>query len=322
MSAHFCNILRQPLSKQLGQPLLHIEYKLSESARLNSKTFSCLYSGPKSIVLNHVDTSVIKAYYSLSASKLHRIALNYEASYREHPELFPQVEQIGEGYVPSLGLNVILLSQVYLRVCHPTYAFEAQQWDSILAKWDQMRANQTQDMPKTLLKQISSLQTDSASAFKAISQDYFDSFAAYQAPYGWRLLKKNSIFKSFRSIHLPEPDLSPICKIIGDISPKHVLCTENYLAFDLEKYAWGDPAKDLSTLLRYYLYRDELEIAERVMSYLSRRYHDRQLLYRVYLAALGSGSRLIENVSDRRIVSRYHKVLQFYDVASTYFKKS
>jgi aminoglycoside phosphotransferase (APT) family kinase protein len=110
-----------------------------------------------------------------------------------------------------------------------------------------------------------------------------------------------------------------VSKIVGDLSPKHALLDGPWLAFDLEKYGLGDPAKDLSTILRFYLYRHDPGNAGRVLKYVRERYHDPSLIYRMYLAALGSGSRLLSGTSSETVRARYQAVLDFYPGAHRYF---
>ncbi len=320
MSDRFQRLLQRALAEQLGQPVTQLVWQYESDFRFSSNTVSGLYTGSKSIVLTDHHSSAIKIYYAKLPRDLQTIASNYQASYRENPDLFPEVELIGSGNVPSMEIDFICLRQKYLHIHTPEYDFLPTQWDAILDKWDRLRTRQTQALSKELDHQLDALKSDSFAAYEAISQNYFDGFASYQAPFGWRQLCRQKVFGDFQSLEFPEPSLSSMSKIIGDISPKHVLADTNYLAFDLEKYGWGDAAKDLSTIFRYYLYRDDISNAEHVTKYLAQRYRDSRLLYRTYLAALGSGSRLLNNSSDKRALERYRKVLMFYDIARSYFK--
>jgi hypothetical protein len=275
------------------------------------------YSGPKSFVWSS-EERVIKAYWSGGVRGLESIAHSYETAYRENPELFPPARVAGTGRLLPAGPDLLFIEQGRITARQPQYRFSSREWDTILDKWDRMIERHARSLPSELQWQLERLGHGTEKASQEISRCYFDGLAALQAPTGLRQLRDRHIIAE--APNLPQPQLSSVSKIVGDISPKHVLLDGPWLAFDLEKYGPGDPAKDLSTILRFYLYRCDPVNAERALKYLRERYSDPGLIYRVYLAALGSGSRLLFNPSpERSVYERYRTVLAFYPVAERCF---
>ncbi|MBI1743047.1 hypothetical protein HYR54_08275 [Candidatus Acetothermia bacterium] len=308
----FLQMLAEHLSRKLHKVITTEDLQFGLDSRLSVPSLEWVYSGPKSFVFSDQSSSVLKVYLSGLPRDFDSIAKNYLEAYRENPDLFAEVTLVGRGHLVSKNIELLLLRQRFIPSAFPDYDFQPAQWDQIFGKWDRLITRHRQSMPDDLRLAIARMNEDNIKAYHEIAQNYHDSFAAYQAPFSWRRLRQEQAFTAFESIRLPEPEMSAASKIIGDISPKHVLLGEKYLAFDLEKYGFGDPAKDLSTVVRYYLYRDDVKNAERVMGYLSQRYKDSQLVYRIYLAALGSGSRLLKNIQNQPALDRYRKVLAFF----------
>ncbi|MCX8102948.1 MAG: hypothetical protein N3E42_00685 [Candidatus Bipolaricaulota bacterium] len=275
-----------------------------------------IHNGPKSLVWAGAEC-VWKVYRAGGPRPLSAIAQSYESAHRENPDLFPPARVVGFGRVLANSLEMLCIEQARVAQPQPSYDFSPHEWDDILIRWDRLIARHAQPIPselRVLCERL--LYTGDQAAYDRIAELYFDSLAAVQAPLALRLLRERSIVCN--APDLPYPKLSVLSKIVGDISPKHVLLGGPWLAYDLEKYGVGDPAKDLSTILRFYLYRRDPQNAERVFAYLRRRYDDADLLYRVYLAALGSGSRLLGKNSNKIVRERYHLVLDFYPIARRY----
>ena len=315
----FLQMLAEHLSKKLHKVITTKDLQFNLDSRLIVPSLECVYSGPKSFVFSDGNSFVIKVYFSGFPRDLDSIAKNYLEACRENPDLFPEIAFVGRGHLATKNMELLLLRQQYVSGSFPDYDFKPAQWDQILGKWDRLTTRHQQSMPDDLRLAIACMNEDGIKIYHKIALEYHDGFAAYQAPFGWRRLQQHKEFDDFAKLELPEPKVSPGSKIIGDISPKHVLVDGKFLAFDLEKYGLGDPAKDLSTIIRFYLYRDDIENAERVMGYLSRLYQDSQLLYRIYLAALGSGSRLLKNIQNQPALDRYRKVLAFFPRVRQFF---
>lgn len=274
-----------------------------------------LHNGPKSLVWGGAER-VWKVYRAGGPRPLSAIAQSYESSHRENPDLFPPARVVGFGKIFPNGPEMLCIEQVRVSQPQPSYDFSPHEWDDILTRWDHMIARHTRPIPSELQALLERLRQNDQAAYEQISRVYFDSLAALQAPLGLRLLQERSVVRN--APDLPYPKLLALSKIVGDIAPKHLLLGGPWLAFDLEKYGIGDPAKDLSTILRFYLYRRDPQNAERVFAYLRRRYDDIDVLYRVYLAALGSGSRLLQKNLNKTVLERYQLVLDFYPVARRY----
>lgn len=284
---------------------------------LDQPAWELVHSGAKSFVWSSEDR-VLKAYWSGGVRNLESIAQSYEMAYRENPDLFPQTRCVGTGrWIPN-GPDLLFIEQPRITAHQPQYQFSCREWDTVLDKWDIMIERHTLSFSSKLQSLLDRLQCGDERAYQAISQCYFDGLASLQAPVALRQLRDRYVIIT-DAPDLPQPQLSSVSKIVGDVSPKHVLLDGPWLAFDLEKYGLGDPAKDLSTILRFYLYRHDPITAERVLKYLRERYNDPSLIYRVYLAALGSGSRLLHGSSSNIIRERYQIVLDFYPVAHKYF---
>jgi hypothetical protein len=322
MSNEFTQALAQALSQRGGQPLSASDLSLDLSEEILSLSCQCIHAGPKSLLFRENPECVIKVYFSGFPRTLEAIAQSYLTAYSENPDLFPRVALIGFGQLSDIQL--LLLRQAYIKLSGPDYDFLPAQWDRVLERWDRLIERHRQPMSQDLSKYIDCLQTlkESETAYREISERYHDGFAAYQALYGWRRLSDRETLLEFCDIRLPEVPVASVSKIVGDLSPQHVLLNESYLAFDLEKYGLGDPAKDLSTILRFYLYRDDEQNAERVLKYLRERYGDAHLIYRVYLAALGSGSRLLKDIQSQPALDRYKKVLAFYSRAQSFWEET
>lgn len=292
----------------------HLELKLSESV-LRSH-WHLLHAGPKSLIWNDQTEKVLKVYWSGGPRRLESIAQSHESACRDHPDLLPQSRCVGTGKLIPEGPELLFMEQERVTVCPPRYEFAPREWEDILQKWDTLIARHTLPVPPETQWLIERLQRDDEAAHHEMGRRYFDGLASVQAPLALRRLR--GVFADAPG--LAQPELSQLSKILGDLSPKHALVASPWLAFDLEKYGPGDPAKDLSTIVRFYLYRHDATNAERVLRYLRDRYNDPGLIYRVYLATLGSGSRLLSTPApERSLLERYRLVLAFYEVAEKYF---
>lgn len=313
--------MRATLVEQISQTLANrfgpeVQLILSLSL-LDQPAWELVHSGAKSFVWSSEDR-VLKVYWSGGVRDLERIAHSYETAYRENPDLFPKARRVGTGKIMPQGPDLLVIEQARIFERQPSYHFNPHEWEVILAKWDKLIARHTRPIPLELHSWIERLAGDDEAAYHEISQQYADALASVQAPTALQRLRDRHII-IIDAPDLPQPQLSSVSKIVGDVSPKHVLLDGPGLAFDLEKYGLGDPAKDLSTILRFYLYRHDPVNAGRVLKYLRERYNDPSLIYRMYLAALGSGSRLLYGTSSETVRERYQAVLDFYPVAHKYF---
>ncbi len=314
--------MRATLVEQISQTLANrfgpdVQLVLSPSL-LDQPAWELVHSGAKSLVWSSEDR-VLKVYWSGGGRSLESIAHSYETAYRENPDLFPQARRVGTGSRLPNGPDLLFIEQPRITAHRPPYQFSRREWDAVLDKWDTMIERHTLSLSATLQSLLKRLKRGDEQAYQAISRCYFDGLASLQAPMALRQLRDRHIITT-DAPDLPQPQLSSVSKIVGDVAPKHVLLDSPWLAFDLEKYGPGDPAKDLSTILRFYLYRHDPINAERVVEYLRERYNDPSLLYRVYLAALGSGSRLLYGTPSELVRARYQAVLDFYPVAHKYFR--
>ncbi len=306
--------------------------KLELKDELFKSDLECLYTGPKSLVFSDRIENVIKAYLSTSQRKLDEIARSYENAWHENPDLFPEARKAGEAEFTfesrkSKKMRIVFVWQRYVDLPKPDYDFKESQWDRVLEKWDRLIERHKVAVPSELKTLKQKIEAGEEKAYRAITQHYYDGFSALQAGFAIRKLKRKgrslnelAFLKDFQP---PAFHTLEVSKIVGDISPKHVFCEGNYLAFDLEKYGLGDPAKDLSMILRSYLYRDDPVMAERALKYLKARYSDAELLRRVYLCALGSGTRIVglrpcRHPDRAKAIERLKKVVEFYPKAAPY----
>jgi len=325
--------------------LLQERFKVAfsiEKSELQDERFKsdlkCIYTGPKSLVFSDRKEGVIKAYFSESGRKLDEIAESYESAWRENPDLFPEARKAGEAEFTvesekSKKMRIVFVWQRYVDLPKPDYDFNERQWNCVLAKWDRLIQRHRRPVPSALKALQQKIETGDEKAYHAITKRYYDSFSALQAGFAIRRLKRQAAgpqpkgspneFAFLKGFQPPVFRALEASKIVGDISPKHVFCEGNYLAFDLEKYGLGDPAKDLSMILRSYLYRNDPAMAERVLKYLKARYGDAELLRRVYLCALGSGTRILglrpcRHPDRAKAIERLKKVVEFYPKAARY----
>jgi hypothetical protein len=315
--AAFRQLLVQSLAERSGCPDDAARLQLDVDTQWISPALTLHSTGPKSLVFSDRRASVIKVYLSGPSRDLEKIAESYQQAWRENPEIFPETVVAGRARMESHEL--LILWQRYVHGSFPDYDFKPEQWDRLLARWDSFSARHRQPLPESLRSLIEGRHASDPAAHRKISEIYRDAFAAYQATFGYRRLQERREFSAFPKLSLLEPPLDSVTQIIGDISPKHILVEGDALAFDLEKYGLGDPAKDLSTIVRFYLYRDDLANAERLMGYLRERYGRPELVYRVYLATLGSGSRLLQDTQSQPALDRYRKVLNFFPRARKCF---
>lgn len=293
---------------------------------LRTSDLECIYTGPKSLVFSDRIEEVIKAYLATSEKELDEIAQSYESAWRENPDLFPEAQKAGEAEFTvesekSKKMRIVFVWQRYVDLPKPDYDFNERQWDHVLNKWDRLIERHKVAVPSELKTLKQKIEAGDEKAYHAITKRYYDGFSALQANFVIRKLKRQgrSELAFLRDFQPPAFRTLEVSKIVGDISPKHVFCEGNYLAFDLEKYGLGDPAKDLSMILRSYLYRDDSAMAERVLKYLKARYSDAELLRRVYLCALGSGARILKKHPERaKAIERLKKVVEFYPKAAPY----
>lgn len=318
----------------LLQEHLGLEGSIEESA-LHDEFFGgellCIYTGPKSLVFSNNTKNVIKAYLVGTDREPSDIAKSYESAWRENSDLFPEAHKAGEAKITvesqkskvyrSKKMRIVFVWQRYVDLPKPDYDFKESQWDRVLEKWDRLIERHKAAVPSELKTLRQKIEAGDEKAHHAIAQRYYDGFSALQAGFAIRKLKRQgrSELAFLKDFQPPVFSIFEASKIVGDISPKHVFCEGPYLAFDLEKYGLGDPAKDLSMILRSYLYRDDPAMAERVLKYLKARYSDAELLRRVYLCALGSGARILKKHPERaKAIERLKKVVEFYPKAAQY----
>lgn len=294
---------------------------------LLTSDLECIYTGPKSLVFSDRIENVIKAYLSTSERKPDGIAKSYESAWRENSDLFPEAHKVGEAQFTvesqkskvqkSKKIRIIFIWQRYVDLPKPDYDFKESQWDRVLEKWDRLIERHKMPIPAELEALKRKVEQGDEQAYYEITKRYYDGFSALQAGFAIRRLQNELAF--LKDFQPPAFSTFEVSKIVGDLSPKHVFCEGPYLAFDLEKYGLGDPAKDLSMIIRSYLYRNDPAMAERVLKYLKARYGDAELLRRVYLCTLGSGARILSPHLERaKAIERLKKVVAFYPRAAKY----
>lgn len=240
------------------------------------------------------NNSVIKIYTGMTSYRnLRDIENGYLNDWRENPDLFPEVSKIGEGELELYDdkkYDMIIIRQEYVKEkslkSYLTINYDEVAVESCLNKWDRLIKRHKSNPPEKLLKLFKEVNENNFSSFKKITDEYYNGFANLQAGFAIEKLKKKIEF--LNGLELPEIDIN-VSKIVGDISPKHLIVNGNYLSVDVEKYGFGDPSRDLATFIGYFIGKDQIE---KVLKQLSDRYNH-ELLKNSFLSLIGDKARTI-----------------------------
>ncbi len=247
----------------------------------------------KSLLFKEND-SVIKICTGMTSYRnLRDIENSYLNAWKENPDLFPEVSKIGEGEIELYDgkkYDMTIIKQKYvkektlkslLKIDYDDAAIE-----SCLDKWDRLINRHKSNPPEKLLKLFKEVNENDFSSFKKITDKYYDGFPNLQASFAIEKLKRK--FEFLNGLELPEVDIN-VSKIVGDISPKHLIVNGNYLSVDVEKYGFGDPSRDLATFIQYFIGKDQIKKA---LKQLSDRYNH-ELLKNSFLSLIGDKARTI-----------------------------
>lgn len=280
----------------------------------------------KSLVFADSNRSVIKGYLSPGAYRnLSDIAKSYVASHQENPDLFPEAHKAGQGKVVinNIPYEVLFIWQKHIN--YPRMEMEKivpKQWEQVLRKWDLLINRHRTAFPKKLEGLYNQILAGDVEAFREVTDTYYDSFSFLQVNFAIGSLKLKSEFEFLKEFDPPEPSLFEVSKIIGDLTPKHLFSTGPWLAYDVEKYGWGNPASDLSTAVRFYLKRDFAKAGE-FFEYLNQRYNNPELLKNIYLELIGDEARILIyphlDPHPQRSREILKKAVDFYPLVARYF---
>ena len=223
----------------------------------------------KSILFKEINSNeIIKVYHEISCHrKLEDIVQSYIHAWKENPDMFPRAEKIGEGklYMGKNSYDLIVIRQQFIENaengtlrCFLEKDYDERAIELCLDKWDRLIDRHRTSPPLKLLKILERVEEKDFESFKKITDEYYDGFANLQASFAIEKLKKMGKLRFLNGLEFPRADIN-VSKIVGDISPKHLIVGGNYLSVDAEKYGLGDPSRDLATFIRYFIGKDHVK---------------------------------------------------------------
>lgn len=188
---------------------------------------------------------------------------------QENPQLFPESEEIGRGLLyTDLGkYKMGVLRQGYipgaeentLRRSLEENGYVREVMKDALNRWDLLVGGHRTGLSKRDRKLKEMADAGDERAQQEVRKTYYQEFPSLLAGLVSEGLEERGIEVEFKDVEIKKS------KTVGDPAPRQVLVGEEcpYLSFDLDRYGYGEPEKDLSFLVEMIRRKEGSEMALR-----------------------------------------------------------